>query len=76
MYHIAGMYFIEKREIARSPEEVTAIALLMGIEIESWGNLYRTSKRVDDVEALEMFYAAIKQKPYTSYGTGDNDDDI
>ncbi|MBX4926120.1 hypothetical protein [Rhizobium binae] len=72
MFSIAGMFFIERKEVKRTPEEVVAIALLMGIDVWTLGHLYVIRPPPSGLESVELFVAAIRQ----SNPTGDNEDDI
>ncbi|MBB3139004.1 hypothetical protein FHS26_006784 [Rhizobium pisi] len=72
MFSIAGMFFIEMKEVKRTPEEVEATALLMGIDVRTMGHLYVIRPPASGLESVELFVAAIMQ----SNPTGDTDDDI
>ncbi|NNG72365.1 hypothetical protein HLI18_21340 [Rhizobium laguerreae] len=76
MFSIAGMFFIEKKDVRRAPEEVAATALLMDIDLSTLGHLYVIRAPASDPASIELFVAAINQVPPISYPNGDTDDDI
>ncbi|MGO7726741.1 hypothetical protein ACC704_01450 [Rhizobium johnstonii] len=75
MFSIAGMFFIEKKDVKRAPQEVAATALLMDIDLSTLGHLYVIRASASDPASIEHFVAAIKVPP-VSYPNGDTDDDI